>query len=126
MNKDPDYIFKLEKAVAKKYGEEAIQNPKSNWNDNKEQEFNEQRKNFYQKLNSSSAPLMEDIEGFKISKKLLNKDSVPFCPVCYKQTSSVKDDVMIVKYECCNNCFVKWVDGREERWKTGWRPAKKD
>ena len=28
-NKDPNYVVKLEKAIAEKYGEEAIQNPKS-------------------------------------------------------------------------------------------------
>ena len=28
MSKDPDYIVRVEQAIAKKYGEEAIQNPK--------------------------------------------------------------------------------------------------
>ena len=29
--KDPNYVVKVEKAIADKYGEEAIQNPKANW-----------------------------------------------------------------------------------------------
>jgi len=26
------------------------------------------------------------------------------------------------KYNCCYNCFIQYVHGREERWKSGWRP----
>ena len=28
-NKDPDYVVKVEQAIAKKYGQETIQNPKA-------------------------------------------------------------------------------------------------
>ena len=31
MKKDLNYIAKLEQAIAKKYGEETIQNPRSTW-----------------------------------------------------------------------------------------------
>ena len=37
--KDPNYTVKVEKAIAKKYGEETIQHPKSNWTDEKEKEY---------------------------------------------------------------------------------------
>ena len=39
MSKDPDYIVKVEQAIAKKYGEEAIQNPKAEWDENKEKVY---------------------------------------------------------------------------------------
>ena len=39
MQKDWDYIAKLEKAISQKYGSEAVQNPRSNWNDEKEKWF---------------------------------------------------------------------------------------
>ena len=26
------------------------------------------------------------------------------------------------KYDCCFRCFLQYVDEREERWKSGWRP----
>jgi len=26
------------------------------------------------------------------------------------------------KYNCCYNCFIQYVHGREKRWKSGWRP----
>ena len=63
-----------------------------------------------------------DVNGIKISKKLLNRESLKNCPVCGTFPKSVKDDVSLIKFECCNNCYYKYVDGREERWKSGWRP----
>ena len=35
---------------------------------------------------------------------------------------SVKDDVCLVKFDCCNNCYIQYVENREERWLKGWRP----
>ena len=34
--KDPNRLIKVEKAILEKYGEEAIQNPKANWDEEKE------------------------------------------------------------------------------------------
>ena len=41
---DPNYVIKIEKAIADKYGEEAIQNPKSGWTDEKEKQYIDQLK----------------------------------------------------------------------------------
>ena len=46
---DPHYIVKLEKAIAEKYGEEAIQNPKAEWDENKEKVYLEQMRELYKK-----------------------------------------------------------------------------
>ena len=40
--KDPNFIVRVEKAIAKKYGQEAIQNPRNGWNDEKEEEYKQQ------------------------------------------------------------------------------------
>jgi hypothetical protein len=37
--KDPNYIPKLENAIAQRYGEEAINNPRQFWDDNKEKDY---------------------------------------------------------------------------------------
>ena len=47
MKKDPNYAIKVEKAIAKKYGEETIQNPKKNWDDDKEKKYLSQIKECY-------------------------------------------------------------------------------
>ena len=49
MKKDPNYIVKVEKAIAEKYGEETVQNPKSNWNEEKEQNYLQQLKKLSEK-----------------------------------------------------------------------------
>lgn len=26
-------------------------------------------------------------------------------------------------YGCCIDCFIQFIEGREQRWKDGWRPS---
>ena len=42
MSNDPNRIAAIEKAIAEKYGKEAVQNTKGNWNETKEKEYLEQ------------------------------------------------------------------------------------
>ena len=123
MKKDPDKIAAIEKAMAKKYGIESVQNPKANWDENKEKEYLKQMKAFYQKTkhNDESAEKI-DVNGIKVSKKLLNRESIQSCPVCGQFPKKSMDNVCLVKFECCHGCYIKFVEGREERWNKGWRP----
>ena len=34
-----------------------------------------------------------------------------------------KDDIYMKRYSCCQKCYYKFVDGREDRWQSGWRPS---
>mgnify|MGYP001494459915 CR=1 FL=1 len=125
MSKDYDKIAAVEKAIAEKYGKEAIQNPRGNWDENKEKDYLEQSKKFYKKQSRNEQWQEKvDVNGIKISKKLLNRESLKSCPVCGSFPKSTKDDVCLVKFDCCNNCYIKYVEDREERWLTGWRPDK--
>ena len=123
MSKDPNYIVKVEQAIAQKFGEETIQNPSNGWDENKEKVYLEQAQELYkkQKKNDESNDKV-DVNGIKVSKKLLSRDSKTGCPVCGAFSHSTRDDVSLVKFDCCYNCYIKWVEGREERWKEGWRP----
>lgn len=121
--KDPDQIARIEKAIANKYGKEAIQNPKGNWTEEKEKEYLQQMKEFYakqRKIEEFSEKV--EVEGIKISKKLLNRESIRSCPVCGRYRLKARDDVYLIKYDCCNRCFIQYVEDREERWLKGWRP----
>tara|TARA_R100000008_G_scaffold86555_1_gene80146 strand:- start:3948 stop:4349 length:402 start_codon:yes stop_codon:yes gene_type:complete len=124
---DPNYIAKIEKAIEDKYGTEAIQNPKSNWSEEKEKEYLEQIKKTKQKWHKiNEARDKIEVNGFFMSKKLLNKDSKRACPVCETYSFDMKDDLYMNKFECCFDCYIQWVEGREERWESGWRPEKID
>tara|TARA_Y100000593_G_scaffold68068_1_gene125114 strand:- start:5673 stop:6056 length:384 start_codon:yes stop_codon:yes gene_type:complete len=120
---DQDYLANLEKAISQKYGEEAINNPKRFWNEEKEQDYlvqsQEETKKFA-KLAETQDKVEED--GFLINKKLLTRDHNRTCPVCRKYSFRSKDDLYMNKFEACFGCYVRFVEGREERWASGWRP----
>ncbi len=123
MKKDLNYIAKVEKAIKEKYGDEAVQNPRKDWDDEKEAEYIEQLKALTEKrMNASRSKERVEINGILVSKKLINKESQRTCPVCRVYSFDMKDDVYMNKFDCCFKCYIEYVDGREERWKAGWRP----
>jgi hypothetical protein len=123
MSKKLDKIAAVEKAIAKKYGEETIQNPKADWTEEKEKEYLKQMKEFYSSRRKNAATQEKvDVNGIKISKKLLNRESLKNCPVCGSFPKKSMDDVCLIKFECCNKCYIQYVEDREERWLKGWRP----
>ena len=125
--KDPNYLAAAEKAISEKYGEETIQNPANNWDEEKERTYLQQMKELYAKTsNNSSWKDKIDVNGIKVSKKLLNRDSLKSCPVCGVFPRKSMDDVCLAKFECCNKCYIQYVEGREERWQKGWRPNLKE
>ena len=126
MSKDnQEYIAKLEKAISQKYGNEAINNPRRFWDEDKEKEYivqsqEEQRK--FAKLSETRDKVEQD--GFLINKKLLNKDTNRSCPVCNKYSFDARNELYMNKFECCWKCYIQWIEDREERWLSGWRPTK--
>ena len=120
--KDPNYVVKVEKAIAEKYGNETIQNPKKYWTEEKEKEYLSQLKEFYKESDESEDYDTGEINGVFIPKKLLNKESDRSCPICKAYSFKSIDDVYMTKFDCCFKCYVQWVEDREERWLKGWRP----
>ena len=119
-----DDIARFEKAIAKKYGPEAIQNPRKHWNEEKEEKYQEQLRSLSKKEQSNEEKDDKvELDGFLISKKLLNPEATRrVCPGCSTYSHKIRDDVFMNKFDCCYECYVKWVEDREERWLTGWRP----
>ena len=122
---DPEYIPKLEKAIAQKYGTEAIDNPRKFWTPEKEQEYIQQSRLSAQKIRKNETQV-EKIEqdGFLINKKLLSKSSNRTCPVCEVYSFDNRDGLYMSKFSACRKCYIRWIENREERWKSGWRPNK--
>ena len=120
---DPNYVVKVEAAIKEKYGEEAIQNPKKFWTQEKEKEYLKQLKEFYNKSEDKSQD-KDRVGDVYISKKILNRESNRQCPVCDKYSFDKKDDLYMNKFKCCFGCYIQYVHGREKRWRSGWRPDK--
>ena len=122
MSKDPNYAIKVEKAIAEKYGEETVQHPKGDWSDEKEEQYLGDLKKLRNIYNSGENE-QEEVNGVLISKKLLMRESKRSCPVCNTYSFKSNDDVYMSKFDCCEKCYIQWVEGREDRWKQGWRPG---
>ena len=124
MKKEIDYnqVAKFEKAIKEKYGQEAIQNPKSSWNEEKEKAYLEELKEFYNKKRKKKS--LEEKEGFNVITRKGKTNEERTCPVCSVYSTKGMDDLYMFKFQCCFNCYIQYVEGREERWKTGWRPNK--
>ena len=121
--KNTNQIAAIEKAISEKYGDEAVVNPRSNWDEEKEKDYLNQMKEFYGKIKKNEEHQEKvDINGIKVSKKLLNKEPRKNCPVCGKYPKQSMDDVCLLKFECCHSCYIQYVEDREERWQKGWRP----
>ena len=119
-SKDSNYAVKVEKAIAERYGEEAVVNPKSQWDDDKEQEYLRELQNNYRQGKSESEQI--ELDGVLISKELLNKESERSCPTCNTYSFKSVDDLYMTKFDCCFKCYIQYVEDREDRWKSGWRP----
>tara|TARA_R110000824_G_C15153716_1_gene671294 strand:+ start:581 stop:988 length:408 start_codon:yes stop_codon:yes gene_type:complete len=120
--KDPNYVVKVEKAIIKKYGQETIQHPKKEWDSEKEKAYLSQLKDLYHKELKEEDLDKVEVNGVFVPRKLINKNSERSCPVCSIYSFKSVDDVYMTKFECCFKCYIQWVEGREERWKRGWRP----
>ena len=119
--KDSNYVVKIEKAISDKYGEEAIQNPKRYWTDEKEKQYVKQLKDLY-KERRTKEDVQVEVNGVFIAEKLITKESKRSCPVCDTYSFKSNDDIYMAKFDCCEKCYIQWVEDREERWLKGWRP----
>ena len=78
---DPNYAIKVEQAIAKKYGEETVVNPKSKWNDEKEKKYLDELKELRYNIDQDDHD-KEEINGVFIPKKLLKEESSRSCSTC--------------------------------------------
>jgi len=113
MMKDPEHLIKVEKAIQEKYGDEAIQNPKANWDPEKEKEYLEQIKKI---AKTEKQKEKVEVEGVLMPKKLFRKESKRTCPECKIYSFDMKDDLYMAKFKCCFKCYIQYVEGREEKW----------
>ena len=113
MSKDPNYVIKLEKAISEKYGNIAIKNPKSGWDQEKEKDYLDQLKQEQENIKREE----ENIKLFKNRSKVARQ-----CAFCKESKIKKIHDLYFTKFGCCFNCYVEYIEDREERWKNGWRP----
>jgi len=123
MEKDWDYIARLEKAIKQKYGDDAVQNPSKFWDEEKEKEYIEQLKELAKKqIDVDDRSEKIEIDGFLVNKKLVNKDNKNNCPICGTKVKLRDERIYLLRWQCCKTCYAQYVEFNWERWTEGWRP----
>ena len=118
-------LAKIEKAIVQKYGQSALYNPVDGWTPEKERTYLEEIKKLSTKERANLNDVLEkyEINGILVENSLFIKDTVErTCPTCKVYSFDSKDDIYMKRYKCCQECYYNFVDGREERWNSGWRP----
>ena len=106
--KDYDFVAAVEVAIAEKYGTEAVQDFRSEWNPDKEKEYLDQLKKKNNKENT---------------RKKRNSNDNRSCPVCKTYSFSSKDDLYMNRFQCCYLCYVDFVHQDPDKWTEGDRPT---
>ena len=122
MKKDYNHIAAVEKAISEKYGKDAAQDLRSQWDDKREKEYLEQLKSANKRRSKTERKDEEIAENTFISTRAGKRKDTRSCPVCETYSFSMKDDLYMNRFSCCYLCYVDFVQGREERWDNGWRP----
>jgi len=45
-----------------------------------------------------------------------------FCETCEFPLLTISDFSSNKEYNCCNECYLTFVEARKQEWKKGWRP----
>jgi len=122
MKKDPNYVAAVEKAIAEKYGVETVQDFRSKWGKEKEEEYLKQLKEAKKTHFRKKADEEIETSSYRIKKSKKTKKAQRSCPVCKTYSFSTKDDLYMNRFNCCFGCYIDFVEGNEDRWKEGYRP----
>ena len=102
--KNLNYIAALEKAIRKKYGEIAIQNPANSWTPEKEKEYLSQ---LQENIDNEEPDEAMEADGFLITKKLISMEGIQNCSFCNEQIIKNLDKIFYNKSKLCYKCSIK-------------------
>lgn len=106
--KEIEKLEKLENYLIDKYGKEWTFNPEANVTP----ETCKEVQDLILKKESEAESYRGNI------RRVFEKE----CPVCESLLLNTEDHLSYLLHKACHRCFIEHIDGREERWKSGWRP----
>jgi hypothetical protein len=121
--KDYNLIAAFEKAIVEKYGKNTVQDFRSYWEEEKEKDYLKQLKD--RKTKTENKTNKEEIKAGEIiiRKRHKKEKQSRTCPVCKTYSFSMRDDLYMVRHECCYRCYVDFVEPDEKSWEEGNRPT---
>jgi len=61
-----------------------------------------------------------------MNEELRDKYKIPaWCPLCQRIMKG-KSTQTYIQHGVCVNCVINFVEGREVRWTSGWRPSQEE
>lgn len=115
--KDPNIILNIENEIKKKYGEETIQNPKSNWDEQKEKQYLNNLKEISEReRQTDNESEYISIHGVLMPLKLFKEENNRVCIACKAYSFNKVDDIYLNKFKTCFKCYVNLIEDREEKW----------
>jgi hypothetical protein len=122
--KDPNYIASVEKAITEKYGKNTVQDFRNEWQEDKEKEYLAQLKEMTAKRDKNSIKKEEIVVGdVRITKRRTKQKDNRTCPVCKTYSFSSRDDLYMNRFKSCYQCYIDFIEHREEAWNNGERPT---
>ena len=64
------------------------------------------------------------IKDSVVFKNKENTKNSFFCAVCKFPLVSQQDFLKHAEYNCCQKCFLDFVESRKDDWISGWRPER--
>lgn len=109
-------IQKIEKQIKEQFGKEALVDPNEFLDDEFQKKFEVQLKERAEKIIEENLESeMVEQNGFLISKRLITRERTNrVCAKCKIFSFNLRDDVYMLKYNCCMDCFILHIEGRKQ------------
>jgi transcriptional regulator of heat shock response len=101
-----DIIAGVEKQLRQRYGEEIVQPIKCK-DEEELKKIKKETEEFYDKLAETYVTNRENNKSYLIERT---------CEICENFSFSARDDVYMIKFKCCFECYVKYLENREEQY----------
>jgi len=124
MTVDAQTVAALEKAVAEKYGKDAVQDFRSEWKEEDEKRYLAQlEKRTKLSLQKEKPTHIIDDGEIEIKTHRIEKTQERTCPVCKTYSFSPRDDLYMNRFKACRLCYYDFIFCREDDWMSGKRPT---
>jgi hypothetical protein len=124
MTVDAQTVAALEKAVAEKYGKDAVQDFRSEWKEEDEKRYLAQlEKRTKLSLQKEKPTHIIDDGEIEIKTHRTEKTQDRTCPVCKTYSFSPRDDLYMNRFKACRLCYYDFIFCREDDWMSGKRPT---
>ncbi len=124
MTVDAQTVAALEKAVAEKYGKDAVQDFRSEWKEEDEKRYLAQlEKRTKLSLQKEKPTHIIDDGEIEIKTHRTEKTQDRTCPVCKTYSFSPQDDLYMNRFKACRLCYYDFIFCREDDWMSGKRPT---